>query len=239
MQPGVNGLIYKTLDGGTNWQKLVPDGGVLAHDIYAMYFSASDSGFAVGHRGRILKTANGGSSWQEYAATYTDMKDLHFVTNAVGYAATASDLIKTTDAGKSWSRLGLTLPDQDDFFRNIYFYKDTGLAIADAPVQLYKTYDGGKNWRTVQISNMFYNAFLGAFFTGNTGYLTTSGSPNQVYKTSDAGETWTLQSSDFNKFYSNLQFTDEKTGYGTVGPFIYKTQVSGRSWYYTPQGTRQ
>lgn len=229
---GAYGMIFKTTDSGTSWQKLVQGAGVSAHDIYSLYFSARDSGFAVGHRGCILKTTNGGSSWQEYAPIYNDMKALHFVTDAVGYAATYRNLIKTTDAGKSWSRLGLTMPDPDDFFRYIHFFnKDTGLAIADAPVQLYKTYNGGKNWRTVQLPNVSYNSFLGAFFTGNTGYLSTSASPNRVYKTSDAGETWTIQSSDHYKFYTYLQFTDEKTGYGVNGPFIYKTQDSGRSWY--------
>jgi hypothetical protein len=58
-QGGTNGIILKTIDGGTTWGALSIG---TTYTLHSIYFTDANTGYAVGENGIILKTTNGGGS---------------------------------------------------------------------------------------------------------------------------------------------------------------------------------
>jgi photosystem II stability/assembly factor-like uncharacterized protein len=230
---GEDGSMYRTDDGGNSWQYSNTNQTGYGQTIYSIYFINQNNGFIVGHRGKILKTTNGGTSWQAYAPSYIEMRGLSFPTPSIGYAASWYNLYKTTNSGQTWVSLPFSLSDHNDRFQYLRFFnKDTGIALADDPVQLYKTYNGGQSWQSISLPILYKDYVTGVFFINNTGYLNINGAYGYtMLQTKDAGETWQVQY-DFGQSagYHNLFFTDEKTGYGIKGPYLYKTSDSAKTW---------
>ena len=51
----------KTTNAGVDWVTQVS--GVLSYDLYSVYFTDVNTGYAVGGNGMLFKTTNGGASW--------------------------------------------------------------------------------------------------------------------------------------------------------------------------------
>lgn len=103
-----NGLL-KTSNGGVNWDPVSATGFTFANpnsiflsDANTIYFSAD---------GKIGVSKNGGTSWTALQGTAGGgFKDLHFITNDIGYLSENSTIYKTTDGGTNWKvevQLGL------------------------------------------------------------------------------------------------------------------------------------
>ena len=226
-----NGLIYRSTDSGNSWQ-LKFDHPTDGYGIYSIHFVTATTGYFVGERGQILKTTDGGDSFHDYSPTYVDIKPLSFPTPSVGYAASWTNLFKTVDTGKTWTVLPFSLanPLYNRFQFMSFFSKDTGIAISQTPLQVFKTYDGGQNWKPITLPILYRDEINGFFAIGNTIYINTSGGGlYNMLKSKDRGENWTVLSANALQVKS-LFFTDEKTGYGASGPFIYKTTDSAKTW---------
>ena len=131
------------------------------NNLYSVYFTDAQKGFAVGAYSTILKTTNGGEIWSEdgrikdptkLASTF---KTISFINEKDGYIAGLTGVLLTTDAGETWD----TLPT-GDLNLNIYssaiafFYSslDTGFIAGTNPStgekELRTTTDRGVTWTT-------------------------------------------------------------------------------------------
>lgn len=227
------GIIYRSPDNGDSWQPVYSDQHYLLY--YDVHFVNKTTGFIAAHSGGILKTTDGGLNWTLYSPTHIDVEALNFSTNSIGFAATWNNLYTTIDTGSNWTPLGLTTLQTSDRWRYIHFFnKDTGIVVSETPIKIFKTYNGGINWQPINLNILYADNFLASFSVDQTVFLSTDGAyGKQLLHSVDAGETWSTQyvsNGSGNPYFSNLFFTDAKTGYGTYGYYVYKSLDSGKTW---------
>ncbi|MHA2248569.1 MAG: ABC transporter permease subunit [Candidatus Hodarchaeales archaeon] len=78
---GENGEIWKTEDGGTNWENKVLNP---SSDLYGIDFMNETYGLVVGENGEIFGTSNGGQTWEERespASVTSTLRDVVYVSD--------------------------------------------------------------------------------------------------------------------------------------------------------------
>lgn len=99
------GGVYKTINGGINWQLVNTDKMNFSNDGTIFYLN-SDTGY-VSDSYDLEKTVNGGATWTKvFTFTYTTSvyHDIHFVSENVGYVTDGPRLFTTTDGGDTWTK---------------------------------------------------------------------------------------------------------------------------------------
>jgi photosystem II stability/assembly factor-like uncharacterized protein len=100
---GMNRLILKTTNGGTNWVQQSGAVGAGYTGLNSVKFFNRETGLAVGDGGVILKTTNGGAQW--HAVREQDevlfWADVH--ADSVAYVVGSNNtVLKSTDQGETW-----------------------------------------------------------------------------------------------------------------------------------------
>jgi len=150
-----NGLIFKTINGGTNWTSL--NSGT-SNKLYAVVFPNDSTGYAVGLNGTILKTSDRGLTWVSQQSGVTNLlNDVSFTDADNGYiigygTGSGSIILKTQDGGNTWSVLPKTVPGEKILFTD----SNTGFAAGNAGVNgaFSKTINGGQTWLTQIYNNV-------------------------------------------------------------------------------------
>jgi photosystem II stability/assembly factor-like uncharacterized protein len=184
--------LYKTLDGGINWEKVVgaPDGTTLL-------FLDSLTGF-IG-TSQINKTTNGGINWYIPNGGQGGAGKIFFIDETIGWAIRSNVIYKTTDRGENWF-VQFTAPSSITF-NSIHFIDSLYGWTANFGGRPYKTTNGGTNW--VQQTNLDIWLSKDVLFNGQLkGFLLES---NKLYQTTNGGLTFNL--------------IPEITGYSVAGKF--------------------
>jgi len=99
---GMDGVIIKTTDGGTNWNQL-PSG--TDKPIYTILLSGS-KGWAVGNKGTYLMSDDGGNTWQSKPVAIKTkywLRNIAFCDQDNGFVVGASGtVVITSDGGNTW-----------------------------------------------------------------------------------------------------------------------------------------
>ncbi len=195
--------VYKTTDGGQNWQGIGPSTASLGYGNSAVYFISNDSGF-FSVEDLIYKTYDSGQNWtvDTLSTFYDDISALDFWNGQYGVAggwdgtfAYTGVLFYTNDGGSTWNEV--IIPEtytsivevQRVSPTHIYALGDDGYA---TPAYLFRSTDAGATWDTLNlsqyaISNM--DNFTSMYFRDeNVGYIGTY--EGNILKTVDAGLTW-------------------------------------------------
>jgi photosystem II stability/assembly factor-like uncharacterized protein len=260
-----SGRIYKTVNGGANWIKILDQPGTYFRCIT---FRDSLHGFAgnigpnyfpnVSDATPLYRTDDGGTSWQPVMTITgpapTGLCALQVVTSDVvvagGRVGGPTHWIRSTDGGATWT--SKNLENQLAMVTDLYFSSpDTGFIFGgtNANIQLSKakiirTIDGGTTWTTVYESSRPFEVIWKAHFpTSSTGYATLlSYAPNTlerfVAKTNDGGLTWTdlpLVSNGAKAF--GVGFLNENIGWVGCDNSLYETKDGGLTW--TPENVGQ
>ena len=219
--------IYKTSDGGLNWQQSYSSSMNGINDIKSFDYSTI---FACGvqnyYQGLILKSTDSGQNWETqllssvYSINQLSLPDSHAI-----YALTDEKVIKSTNMGSSWSTI---YQPSYPSFRDIEFISaDVGYVVGGYyPSNLYKTTNGGVNWNIYTLSS---NADINSinFPSENVGYAC---GYNSIYKTTNGGASWTqIPISNVYSFY-DIVFNDEYNGWVIGNNGIYHTVNGGLSW---------
>ena len=138
---GYHGAIYRTENGGDDWQKASTDTERL---LYSISMGDATHGWAVGQSGTILRTTDGGSTWTTQHNLKVEEGSHLFGVQALD-ANTAwvvgewGSRIKTTNGGKTWvdhsipitlshpQFVWLSLTEQEKVRRGEVVYEDVGL----------------------------------------------------------------------------------------------------------------
>jgi photosystem II stability/assembly factor-like uncharacterized protein len=212
-----SGIMYKTIDGGSSWQRVAINSGRLT----SVYFRDASKGWIGGSSG-IFKTTNGGSSWVQQNASY-QAAQFYFFDTAKGFAVTPNQIIKTTNGGTEWTVIGSSY----FLLKDICFTGAlTGYAVGGGSENyLLQTIDGGATWTKNTAMTYGMNAIF--FIDANTGWACGTG----MYKTTNAGTAWTKQKMDVDGPIFSVYFIDKDKGcaVGNGGQF-WLTTNGGTSW---------
>jgi photosystem II stability/assembly factor-like uncharacterized protein len=216
--------LYKTTDGGNNWDVLVPD---LYYN--SVFFLDERNGFALHSldipifRDGLNPTFDGPRYPVVYASdgTYSDI----FISTGI--------LTITTDGGATWKELPPLFEQSLQLSRPVtsivFTSETTGFLVVKGQTGLLKTEDGGMTWKDVSLGSTLpgYGYYDIQFINHTTGYAAvsdwtsvtndadetwTSLFVQQIFVTKDAGESWTElfgHSSDHVQWIDYFQVTEE------------------------------
>ena len=101
-----NGRVWRTTDGGTNWDTVKTD----LENTLGSYFFAYNVGYVVGSGGMAKRTINGGVTWSDTfiypdGFSHIDFRAVYFPQANFGFIGGDSGLIlRTSDGGSNWIR---------------------------------------------------------------------------------------------------------------------------------------
>jgi photosystem II stability/assembly factor-like uncharacterized protein len=114
--------IYRTEDGGNNWQLQMKSNERNNFDIESFHFVDKNNGWAVGlvlpkavgsaaSTGLVLRTTNGGANWVsvQVGTNETFFSEIHFIDPQHGWLISRDNVYRTEDGGLTW-RIVLTFP---------------------------------------------------------------------------------------------------------------------------------
>lgn len=176
ISPPSAGKLYRTENGGINWEENGPSGS-------GLFFTDSLTGF-IANPAYIWKTTNGGDSWYITNGSNGASK-IFFINPTIGWALRNNIIYKTTDGGENWFTQ-FTAP-LSVYFNSIYFVDSLygWTANFDRP---YKTTDGSNNW--IQQTNLDIWESRDVFFKDNLNGLILES--NKIFVTNDGGNTFNL-----------------------------------------------
>lgn len=93
--------IFKTTDGGANWQSLAYIPG-RATSFNVMQFVNTQAGW-LSRGDSLFNTINGGANWSGRRSPGGIINDIQFLSDKIGYIAAAEEIYKTTDGGQTWT----------------------------------------------------------------------------------------------------------------------------------------
>lgn len=231
-----NGIILKTLNGGTNWLVIST-----AFSGSSIYFNNVFTGYVC--EGTVFKTTDGGVSWQDQ--NLSALLAVNFADNNTGYAVGYnSKIVKTTNGGSTWELQFISM--YGNKLNSVYFINPNTGFISGGKMSepysgvIYKTINGGNSWYEVSPSTADIDFRSIEFPTATTGYVVGGyayGSSGVIYKTTNSGETW-IQQGIVNKDLNSVSFKDALTGY-TVGEdgIILKTTNGSDIWNFQVSST--
>ncbi|HEY6161003.1 MAG TPA: YCF48-related protein [Bacteroidia bacterium] len=245
-----NGIVLRTLDGGSTWDTTIIPGGIM---ILSITFPNDTIGYCGGQDGGIYKTTDMGQNWywygnlpyilDDYGNIFFRNKDTGFVNDDWGH------VYKTVNGGTSWNTVNLNPRNDQNYFPGtgkFYFVNDTlGFLANGNHGHVLKTNDGGNNWSFIDLPDTNDWAMSISMLNRDTGFVVCQ--KGRVYRTLNSGTSWQLLTDLGSADLMDIDFFSPGVGYivGGHGPFsndysnppypashsiIYKTSDGGNTW---------
>jgi photosystem II stability/assembly factor-like uncharacterized protein len=180
---GEQNRIYKTIDGGMNWNLQFADTISPYSNVIEQIFALDELNIFGSTLGGFIRSTDGGITWQSSSFPGYNSLKIFFKNPLEGFAY-GSDLLKTIDGGVSWSRISQSIKDQIIKIDFVNTLKGWALSYD----KLYKTTDGGFNWQPqFSFNGGIYDAWGLEFVDSLKGYIIGS---EQAYTTTNGGLSW-------------------------------------------------
>lgn len=238
---GVPVPVYKSTDGGVNWQKKNQSLITVYDRVKGAYFKNSLEGIGVGNDGFskafVVKTTDGGETWTPSVLDYafgfnalTGVGDFLFALGGGSY----SHLVYSTDFGETWQ----ILPKKAySYIAGINFISGKGYAVTRNG-DVYISNDGtGNEWEYLSQAGKNLTGDI-CFLPNNAGFLLKEN--HHIVKSTNSGQTWETVLTPVNPYSRNLvggiDFGDLNTGYAWFSQndygnyYVYKTSDGGNNW---------
>jgi len=221
---GSSGGMFKTTNGGANWDSLpFPSSSAL---IYEVDFVNANTGWASSSSSPYLwKTTDGGSTWNTQTGPTTSTYCVDMVDANTGwFVGSSGNVRKTTDGGANW--VAQTSNYSSTLYSVVMLNANSGYLCGNSGT-LRKTTNGGTDWDTVatpysatQYSMDWFNMMNGILVGSSTGY---------TCKTSDGGANWSIETTSGSTMYNvHMSSPDSAWACGSIQG-LYK-------WAKAPQG---
>lgn len=244
--------LYKTINGGINWNKLPNPATDLEIAWKTVFFIDANTGWAGGagyNSSRIYKTINGGETWVKQTDRIIDGRylfsgplNIYFSDAQHGVATgTYGSIIYTEDGGNTW-RWSNTEYDHTKGSYSTDLYGVWGIGntfwISGTFGTVLKSTDGGKNWKTLNHSQLpVKSTALNSdrlnyiqFVDSQTGWICGNFG---IYKSTDGGTNWIKLKETKGGTYGGY-FMDANEGFAG-GAVTEKSDLRIAS-YYTANG---
>jgi photosystem II stability/assembly factor-like uncharacterized protein len=141
------GLIYRTTNGGYNWEQSLSPAQTNLLDI-SFY---DHLGIAVGEIGRIIKTTDGGETWTQInnVPTQQTLRGVEFVDNTkIVAVGTNGTILRSSDGGETW--FNVEAPVSAALYDIAFYYsKGTVLVAAGAGGTIIRSTNLGITWSMI------------------------------------------------------------------------------------------
>ena len=204
--------------------------------LYAIHFSDTKHGWAVGTAGTILSTADGGMTWRAASESKDTFTAVNFATPNNGWLTSIGKVLYTGSSGGSWRiqhqvrAVGTRPPGILDMH---FISTAEGWAVGGSGTVLHTT-DGGNRWESQ--SNLSKTHLWGVHFVdANNGWIVGGGGENEdaeILHTRNGGKQWVRQRSHTSdEFLFAVYFANPTHGWivGSDG-LILHTNDGGRTW---------
>jgi photosystem II stability/assembly factor-like uncharacterized protein len=187
------GDIYRTHDGGNNWEALSDMHG---KSVRAMAISASDSKILVaGALDGVYRSKNGGNSWERISPPSAEIKNIESIAidpknPDVVYAGTWHLAWKTADGGASWQHINKGMIDDSDVFSVIVDSTNSSVVYASACSGIYKSESAGDLFHKLQGIPFSARRTRVLKQDPNSPATVYAGTTEGLWKTIDGGKTW-------------------------------------------------
>lgn len=228
--------LYKTSDGGINWQPVTNFVGTNPTGLCGMFVLNDSVIYSVGRvRGPafIIKTTDGGDTWysknmNSYAAGLIDAyffnKDSGYVVGLTSstHSNSSGIILFTSDAGATWEIKYVTSRQGEWCWKINFPSPQVGYVSiqrnSGSPVNFIKTTDGGVTWFEMEFSSTPYFVQGIGFANDTLGWI---GGNNTLpsYETTDGGETW--HAYPIGNRLNRFRMVNDTIGYA-VGSTVHK-----------------
>lgn len=233
----VGSEIWKSTDGGDNWQKLLSNPYDNNTSYFSVQFLSEEIGYIGGEDATILKTTDGGEAWIKLTFDiFVDrnalMLRLFFLDENIGFVAVSNgnsstgNLLKTVDGGKTWQS------QSSQRLSSLYFQDEQNGIGIDPSGRCFLTSDSGITWEQI-LEDYTNDLIMLDFPSDSVGYILGEGQffNNLVLKTVDGGQTWTETEIDIAGSPITFTFWDENSGIigNSYGNYT-TTKDGGQTW---------
>lgn len=218
---------------------------VTTQPLRSVFFTDTNTGYAVGNNGTIVKTINSGITWTtQLSGTDNQLFSIYFIDSNIGWiVGSNSTILKTINGGATWS--SQITGFSNNHFSSVYFTDANTGYIVTLAGKIIKTIDGGNTWFSQK--NQIQSAlFSTCFVDSNTGYIVggtglNGGNPSSmiILKTTNGGNTWSAITNVITDgALFSVHFVNSSIGYA-VGvknnglAAILKTTDGGNAWSET------
>jgi photosystem II stability/assembly factor-like uncharacterized protein len=189
------GDVFRTMDGGKNWQTLPAMHG---KSVRAFAISASDPQTLVaGALGGIFRSVNGGETWQKISPATEEIKNIESIAidpkdpNVI-YAGTWHLAWKTPDGGANWEHINKEkgLIDDSDVFSVIVGESNSSIVFASACSGIYKSENAGEQFHKIQGIPFTARRTRVLKQDPSNPEIVYAGTTEGLWKTTDLGKSW-------------------------------------------------
>jgi photosystem II stability/assembly factor-like uncharacterized protein len=260
---GLAETIYKTTNGGYNWEVVYSTPGS-SRNMYSIQFLDANYGYASGGSSSsalILKTTDGGASWEEITTTPANnyIYRMFFTDINTGWAmsstSSAGKVSKTTDGCETWTTV---MENTAGDLKSMHMLPSGhGVTVGGGvgKLDIFYTADG-TSWTKAPAPSLggfsYTRTDIRGVYMVNENLVYTCGwgspigaQPSIFLKSTNGGATWTyLTQLPENRIYQNvytLLFKDENNGLAFgggayEGTVIARTTDGGTNWIAVPSG---
>jgi photosystem II stability/assembly factor-like uncharacterized protein len=193
------GEIYRSTDGGANWQTLPEMHGKSVRAL-AM-FKGDSSVLVAGALDGVYRTKDGGETWQRISpAKSNDIKNIESIAvdpkdaNTV-YAGTWHLAWKTSDGGANWQHINKGMIDDSDVFSVIVDHDNPSIVFASACSGIYKSETAGNLFSKIQGIPFSARRTRVLKQDPTNENIVYAGTTEGLWKTTDLGKVWKRVSS--------------------------------------------
>jgi photosystem II stability/assembly factor-like uncharacterized protein len=193
---GSSGGMFKTTNGGANWDSLpFPSSSAL---LYRVDFVDASTGWTVSSSSPYLwKTVNGGQNWASQTGPTSATYCIDMVNANTGWIVGSSGAVrKTTDGGTTWNT------QTSNYSSTLYWIKmidvNSGY-LCGAGGTLRKTVNGGTSWDTV--ATPYSTTHYGMDWKNMNNGILVGSSTGYTAKTSDGGQNWSIETTSGSTMY--------------------------------------
>lgn len=218
---------HRTVNGGDQWRRTIVSKEPSTY-LNALFFTAIDTGCAVGKNGEIFRTTDGGLTWMKISSPTTEHLQAVFFFNAELGASVGNNgtILRTVDGGITW-RQGVSGTTLD--LLNVWFTEAlNGVAVGTGGIIL-RTDDGGITWKNLLLAASSLHLFDVGFANDKIGAAIGKG--GTILRTSNGGNNWLPQQSGTLHDLFDVAFIQHDIGLA-VGQngVILRTNDAGATW---------